>query len=109
MYRPPNHLRPRIQPPMSVAAPSQLSASFLDELTALVGPENVLRDRDELIVYECDGYVINKNVPDVVVFPTSTEHVVGIVRLCNEHDIRFVPRGAGTSLAGGALAVGRGA
>ncbi|MGZ5083430.1 MAG: FAD-linked oxidase C-terminal domain-containing protein [Usitatibacter sp.] len=93
---------------MSVAAPSQLSASFLDELTALVGPENVLRDRDELIVYECDGYVINKNVPDVVVFPTSTEHVVGIVRLCNQHDIRFVPRGAGTSLAAGTLAVGGG-
>ena len=93
---------------MSVAAPSQLSASFLDELTALVGPENVLRHRDELLVYECDGYVINKNVPDVVVFPTSTEHVVEIVRLCNQHDVPFVPRGAGTSLAGGTLAVGGG-
>ncbi|HMB07504.1 MAG TPA: hypothetical protein VKP69_27710, partial [Isosphaeraceae bacterium] len=68
---------------MSLVAPPRLSTSFLDELIALVGPENVLRDRNELIVYECDGYVINKNVPDVVVFPTSTEHVVGIVRLCN--------------------------
>ena len=80
---------------MTVALPSiaNLSATFLDDLTAIVGPENVLRDREERVVYECDGYVINKNVPDVVVFPTSTEHVAGIVRLCNRDDVPFVPRG----------------
>ncbi len=93
---------------MAIAAPSRLSSTFLNDLTAAVGPENVLRDRDELVVYECDGYVINKNVPDVVVFPTSTEQVVAIVTLCNRHDVRFVPRGAGTSLAGGTLALGGG-
>ena len=60
------------------------------------------------LVYECDGYVIKKKVPDVVVFPTCTEHVVELVKLCNRHDVPFVPRGAGTSLAGGTLAVGGG-
>ena len=78
------------------------------ELARVVGAENVLHHRDELLVYECDGYVIEKNVPDVVVFPTSTEHVVAIVKLCNRHDVPFVPRGAGTSLAGGTLAIGGG-
>ncbi len=53
-----------------LAASSLLSLTFLDALTAIVGTENVLRDRAELLVYECDGYVINRNVPDVVVFPT---------------------------------------
>src|SRR5919198_408164 len=45
---------------------------------------------------------------DLIVFPTSTEHVVEVVKLCNRYDVPFVPRGAGTSLAGGTLAVGGG-
>src|SRR5439155_11856887 len=54
------------------------------------------------------GYALSKSVPDVVVFPRTTEHVVEVVKLCNRHDVPFVPRGAGTSLAGGTLAVGGG-
>jgi glycolate oxidase len=87
---------------------SPLAVRLLAELTAIVGAENVLHHRDELLVYECDGYVINKKVPDVVVYPTCTEHVVELVKLCNRHGVPFVPRGAGTSLAGGTLAVGGG-
>lgn len=95
---------------MAVAAPSPstLSKRILADLAAVVGDENLLHHHDELVVYECDGYVIEKSVPDVVVFPTSTQHVVDIVKICNRFDIPFVPRGAGTSLAGGTLAVGGG-
>ena len=81
---------------------------ILAELTEIVGKGNILHHHDELVVYECDGYVIEKSVPDVVVFPTSTRDVVEVVKACNRHDIPFVPRGAGTSLAGGTLAVGGG-
>ena len=77
-------------------------------MIAIVGAENVLHRRDEMLVYECDGYMVEKRVPDVVVFPTSTEHVVEVVKLCNRHEIPFVPRGAGTSLAGGTLTIGGG-
>lgn len=84
------------------------TGQFLEELVAVLGSENVLSHPDELFVYECDGYVISKKVPDVVVFPTSTEQVVGVVKACNRHGVPFVPRGAGTSLAGGTLAVGGG-
>ncbi len=94
---------------MSVAPPpSTLSRSLLADLEAIVGAENLLHDHDELVVYECDGFVIEKNVPDVVVFPTCRDHVVEVVKLCNRYDVPFVPRGAGTSLAGGTLAVGGG-
>lgn len=95
---------------MAVAAPqpSSLSSRILAELTEAVGAENVLSQHDELVVYECDGYVIEKQVPDAVVFPTSTAQVVEVVKVCNRHEIPFVPRGAGTSLAGGTLAVGGG-
>ena len=93
---------------MSVASATGTTTRFLDALTAAVGAENVLHHHDELVVYECDGYVIEKNVPDVVVFPITTQHVVDVVKACNAFNIPFVPRGAGTSLAGGTLAVGGG-
>jgi glycolate oxidase len=94
---------------MAVApSPLSLSSRVLAELTEMVGEENVLSHHDELVVYECDGYVIDKKVPDVVVFPTSTEQVAGIIKVCNRHELPFVPRGAGTSLAGGTLTVGGG-
>ena len=89
-------------------AASQVTARVLAELVAAVGADNVLHRREEMLVYECDGYVVEKSVPDVVVFPTSTEQVVEVVKLCNRHEVPFVPRGAGTSLAGGTLTVGGG-
>ena len=94
----------------TVSSPSRqaIAAGFLAALRQIVGPEGLLADEDELLVYECDGFTIEKNVPDVVVFPTSTEQVVAIVKLCNQYQIPFVPRGAGTSLAGGCLPVGGG-
>ncbi len=89
----------------ATAAPS---SGLLAELSAIVGPEDVISHHDELIVYECDGFLIEKNVPDVVVFPTSTEEVVAIVQTCTRLGVPFVPRGAGTGLAGGTLPVGGG-
>ncbi|MBV8229436.1 MAG: FAD-binding protein [Planctomycetaceae bacterium] len=93
---------------MSVTTESQISTGFLADLIAAVGADNLLYNHDELVVYECDGFVLDKSVPDVVILPTSTAQVVEVVKLCNRHNVQFVPRGAGTSLAGGTLAVGGG-
>jgi glycolate oxidase len=60
------------------------------------------------MVYECDAFVIEKNSPDVVVFPRTAQHVSQIVIICNEAGVPFLPRGAGTSLAGGCLPIGGG-
>jgi glycolate oxidase len=78
------------------------------QLRGILGHDGVLTAPSDLLVYECDGYTIEKNKPDVVVFPNSTEQIVRIVKLCNELDVPFLPRGAGTSLAGGCLPVGGG-
>jgi glycolate oxidase len=80
----------------------------VDRLRGIVAPDALLTSRSDLLVYECDGYTIEKNTPDVVVFPASTEQVVEIVKLCNELKVPFLARGAGTSLAGGCLPVGGG-
>src|SRR5215831_9120045 len=82
--------------------------NLVDELREVVGVDGVLSAHSDLVVYECDGFVIEKNCPDVVVFPRSTEQVAAIVRLANEYDVPVLPRGAGTSLAGGCLPVGGG-
>jgi glycolate oxidase len=73
-----------------------------------LGSDRVLSARSELLVYECDGFVIEKNSPDVAVFPQSAEEVAAVVRICNDANVPFLPRGAGTSLAGGCLPVGGG-
>jgi glycolate oxidase len=88
--------------------PTWTTADFVDGLASIVGRQGLLTSLSDLLVYECDGYTIEKNKPDVVVFPTSTEQVAQVVKLCGEYRVPFLPRGAGTSLAGGCLPVGGG-
>ena len=90
------------------AKSSVLSAEFVEKLRDIVGKQGLLSDADELLVYECDGYIVEKKTPDVVVFPTSTEQVSRIAKLCHEHKVPFLARGAGTSLSGGCLPIGGG-
>src|SRR5688572_21536715 len=85
-----------------------LKPALADDLRRIVGEDGVLAAHSDLVVYECDGFVIEKNCPDVVVFPRTTQQVAEIVRLCHRHGVPFLPRGAGTSLAGGCLPVGGG-
>ncbi len=81
---------------------------FADRLRSFLGPEGVLTAPSECAVYECDAFTLEKNRPDAVVFPRTTEQVAAVIRLCNEFDVPFLGRGAGTSLAGGCLPVGGG-
>src|SRR5207249_7254300 len=60
---------------------------------------------EELLVYECDAYTLEKNLPNVVVLPRTTEEVSKIATLCAEQNVPIIPRGAGTSLSGAVLAV----
>ena len=87
----------------------ELDSDLRADLEAVVGPKGLICAPEELLVYECDGYTIEKNRPDVVVFPDIDRAGGGGRRACcNEHDVPFLPRGAGTSLAGGCLPVGGG-
>jgi glycolate oxidase len=95
--------------PESIKSPRRpVARQLIERLRAIVGDEGLLCEADDLLVYECDGYVVEKNVPDVVLLPASRDEVVAIVKTCHEFDVPFVPRGAGTSLSGGCLPVGGG-
>ena len=78
------------------------------QLLAIVGDEAVRSEPDELLVYECDGLPQHKYLPRAVVFPNSTEQVSQILALLAREQIPFTPRGAGTGLSGGALAMNQG-
>jgi glycolate oxidase len=53
--------------------------------------------------FECDGLSVYKQMPGLVVMPASTDEVRKVLRLCHEHRVPVVARGAGTGLSGGAL------
>jgi glycolate oxidase subunit GlcD len=82
-----------------------MNKEVIGKLRQIFGPAGVVEDETELLVYECDGLPLFKNRPDVVVFAQTTEQVAKAVRVANEYGIPFLPRGAGTGLSGGALAV----
>jgi glycolate oxidase len=73
------------------------------DLSAIVPGEGVIVDEDELRVYESDGLTAYQQIPLIVVLPTDTRQVSGVLRYCHDNGVKVVPRGAGTSLSGGAL------
>jgi glycolate oxidase subunit GlcD len=83
-------------------------SQLIENLRAIVGRDSVLSEHDEMLVYECDGLPYHKHPPCAVVFPRSTEEVSEVVKVLNKAQVSFSPRGAGTGLSGGALAVNRG-
>ncbi len=80
-------------------------ARLVRALAAVVGPEAVVADEAALAVYECDALTNFKAAPDLVVLPASTDEVAAVVRLAAAEGVPIVPRGEGTGLSGGALAV----
>src|SRR5476651_1114597 len=72
-------------------------------LRAIVPGEGVIDSAAEMLPYESDGLMAYRQPPMVVVLPDSTEQVSKILKYCFEQGIKVVPRGAGTSLSGGAL------
>lgn len=82
-----------------------MKKEVISRLQQILGAPGVTADETDLLVYECDALTLFKNKPDVVVFPQTTEQVAQIVRVANEYRIPFVPRGAGTGLSGGAVAM----
>jgi glycolate oxidase len=78
-------------------------AEIVRDLVAIVPGEGVIAHEREMRPYESDGLTAYRQLPFVVVLPETTEQVSQVLRYCHAHGIRVVPRGAGTSLSGGAL------
>src|SRR5205809_6552263 len=75
---------------------------LIRELRAVVGDEYVLVEKEDVIVYEQDGSIMQA-MPEIVVLPGSAEEVAAVVRAAKQANVPIVPRGSGTGLAGGAV------
>ena len=78
-------------------------AEIVAALSQIVPGEGVISHEREMRPFESDGLTAYRQLPMVVVLPETTEQVSRVLRYCYDHGIRVVPRGAGTSLSGGAL------
>jgi glycolate oxidase len=77
--------------------------AILADLRRLLPEDAVIGEPIRLKPYETDGLSAYRQMPLAVVLPRSTEEVAAVLRYCHANGIRIVPRGAGTSLSGGAL------
>lgn len=92
---------------MEMPAPDQAVMARRREIAAalreIVPGEGVKADDDELRAFESDGLTAYRQLPLIVVLPETTDQVAEILRYCQREGVKVVPRGAGTSLSGGAL------
>lgn len=88
------------EPDMGILARRQ---EIIQSLQKLVPGEGVISDATELVPYETDAFTAYRRVPLAVVLPETTEQVSAVLKYCNKAGLPVIPRGAGTSLAGGAI------
>ncbi len=89
--------------PTPDAAVLQRRAEIVEALRQIVPGEGVIVSEPERRAYESDGLTAYRQLPLVVVLPSRVEEVAAVLRYCKEIGVKVVPRGAGTSLSGGAL------
>ncbi|MFP5468845.1 MAG: FAD-binding protein, partial [Alphaproteobacteria bacterium] len=89
---------PAPEPHILQARPALIAA-----LRKILPAGQLIEQEAELRPYESDGLTAYAQLPLLAVLPDSVEQISAMLRLCNEMNIKVVPRGAGTSLSGGAL------
>jgi len=77
---------------------------ILTGLAQLVAPEALVASEDERRAFETDALTAYRKMPLAVALPSTTEEVSAVLKFCHQHGVKVVPRGAGTSLCGGAIA-----
>ncbi|MFT5785159.1 MAG: glycolate oxidase [Ascidiaceihabitans sp.] len=92
---------------MEMPVPSQSvlarKSRVVERLQGVLPMSAVIHDEVETRAYECDALTAYRCPPMAAVLPTTTEEVSAVLRICHEEGVPVVPRGSGTSLAGGAL------
>jgi glycolate oxidase len=83
-------------------------AEIVAALKRIVPGEDVIASEAAMRPYESDGLTAYRQLPMVVVLPETTAQVSAVLAYCHREGIKVVPRGAGTSLSGGALPLGDG-
>jgi glycolate oxidase len=80
-----------------------MTPTFITALKTALPPQALLIEAEALRPYECDGLSAYRQVPLAVCLPETLEQAQAVLRVCREHKVPVVARGAGTGLSGGAL------
>src|SRR5579863_2398325 len=88
---------------MSAQKADSVGPAVIAEFAEIIGADGIVSRATELKVYECDGWTIEKSIPEVLLRPRTTAQVSALLKLLHRRNINFVPRGAGTGLSGGCL------
>lgn len=83
-------------------AESAVRGLLLSRLREVLDSEFILTSQEQLKPFECDGLSVYREIPLVAVLPGNTEEVQQVIRICHEHGVPLVTRGAGTGLSAGA-------
>ena len=94
--------------PVPAADVLKRRGEIIKALAAIVPGEGVIATEREMKPYQSDGLTAYRQMPMVVVLPDTVDQVARVLRYCHANGIKVVPRGAGTSLSGGALPLGDG-
>lgn len=78
-------------------------ATIIEDIARLIGREALITDEDGRRAFETDALTAYRRLPLFVVLPRTTDDVSKVLRYCNDNRLKVIPRGAGTSLCGGAL------
>ncbi|MGY9042251.1 MAG: FAD-linked oxidase C-terminal domain-containing protein [Rhodobacterales bacterium] len=89
--------------PTPSAAVLNKKAHIVRRLAKVLPIESVISEENETRAYECDALTAYRCLPMIAVLPETTKQVSDILRICHEEGVPVVPRGSGTSLAGGAM------
>src|SRR5690242_20293130 len=89
--------------PMPDAALIERRADIVEALRRIVPGEGVIVSEAARRAYESDGLTAYRQLPLIVVLPSTVEQVAAVLGYCKQVGVKVVPRGAGTSLSGGAL------
>jgi glycolate oxidase len=81
-----------------------MQKNALNEIASIVGKDNLLTAKEELMCFSYDA-TNQKILPEAVVFPLNPQHISKIIHLANRYLFPVIPRGAGSGFVGGSLPV----
>jgi glycolate oxidase len=82
-----------------------IDTKHIDQLRCIVGKENVLTSKEDMVAYSYDGTSAWSHQPDVVVFPSTALEIAAILKFANESGVPVTPRGGGTNVSGGSIPI----
>jgi len=85
-----------------------IDQSIVTKFIDILGPENVLTEKEDMLTYSYDAAVLDTQMPAAVVIPGDTQEIGQVVKICHENKLPLTVRGAGTNLSGGTIPEGTG-